>query len=344
MRKPVPILIVILVAAVSWIFFKNFRLAGWNELRVVPRHGAANGMRAAGDSTTAKAAANSKTHAGAATSPDKIPRIRIASFNVQSLDTTKSRKPHVLDLLARIGRQFDCLALQEIESASDDVLPRLIHLMNSTGQSYDYAIGPRVGPDGQRQQYAFVFNTQTVVLDRKELYTVDDRDDLLAYEPLVGWFRAVGPPANEAFTFSLINVRIQAETALQERDYLANLLFAVRNDGRQEDDIILAGDLQGAPGQLGSLDRIADLVFAVTQTPTDVAGIEAWDNLVFARAATGEYTGDSGVFDFLRKYNLPLDEAAEVSDHLPVWAEFLIYEGGEAGRVAQQPRAARIGR
>ena len=32
-----------------------------------------------------------------------------------------------------------------------------------------------------------------------------------------------------------------------------------------------------------------------------------------------------------------MDEALEVSDHLPVWAEFTIYEGGQAGRIATRP-------
>ena len=37
MRKTVPVLISILVVAVAWIFFKNFRLAGLDSIRVEPR-------------------------------------------------------------------------------------------------------------------------------------------------------------------------------------------------------------------------------------------------------------------------------------------------------------------
>ena len=47
--------------------------------------------------------------------------------------------------------------------------------------------------------------------------------------------------------------------------------------------------------------------------------------------------GRTGVFDFMREYNLTIDEALKVSDHLPIWAEFSIYEGGEVGRVATLP-------
>jgi hypothetical protein len=47
--------------------------------------------------------------------------------------------------------------------------------------------------------------------------------------------------------------------------------------------------------------------------------------------------GRSGVLDFMRDGNLTLEEALEVSDHLPVWAEFSIFEGGTIGRVATRP-------
>ena len=50
-----------------------------------------------------------------------------------------------------------------------------------------------------------------------------------------------------------------------------------------------------------------------------------------------EHTGTCGVFDPMAEFGLPLDEALEVSDHLPVWAEFSVREstsvagGDEAG-------------
>jgi hypothetical protein len=346
MRKPVPILVSILVAAVAWIFFKNFRLAGLDSIRVEPRVASAPAAQASAPAQPAPVKSDEPAATAAASAPaedpDRGPRIRVATFNAQALNPTKIRKPQVLDLLARIGRQFDVLALQEIESETDDILPRLVNLMNKTGQQYDYAIGPRVGPKEARQQYAFVFNRRTIVIDRSELYTVEDPQNLLTYEPFVGWFRANGPPASEAFTFSLVNFKIDQATALQERTYLVNLLSAVRTDGRDEDDVILAGDLQGAPGTLGDLDRVPDLVFAVRDVPTDVSGTTAWDNVAFQKDATGEFSGDSGVFDFLRKYNLSMEQAMEVSDHLPVYADFLIFEGGQPGRVATRPDAETV--
>ena len=59
---------------------------------------------------------------------------------------------------------------------------------------------------------------------------------------------------------------------------------------------------------------------------------------MFSDVATTEYTGRWGVFDMIREFNLTMDEALEVSDHMPIWAEFSIYEGGQGGRVATASR------
>jgi hypothetical protein len=172
------------------------------------------------------------------------------------------------------------------------------------------------------------------------LYTVDDRDDLLVREPLVAWFRAVGPAADQAFTFSLVNVRVEPSRGVQERDVLDDVLFAVRDDGRGEDDVIIAGDLRAAPGELGDLDRMAGVAYAVQNVTTTNHGDATWNNLVLQKTATVEFTGRSGVLDFLREFNLTLAQALEVSDHLPVWAEFSVCEGGQLGRLAQRKSPA----
>ena len=68
--------------------------------------------------------------------------------------------------------------------------------------------------------------------------------------------------------------------------------------------------------------------------PTNTRGNAQYDNLLFHSQATTEFTGRGGVYDFMRVVNLTLDQALKVSDHLPVWAEFSVYEGGAPGRVS----------
>jgi hypothetical protein len=53
------------------------------------------------------------------------------------------------------------------------------------------------------------------------------------------------------------------------------------------------------------------------------------DQILHPRNATDESIGRAGVFDFLREFNLSIEEALEISDHLPVWADYSIREGGD---------------
>ncbi|NQU24306.1 MAG: hypothetical protein HQ567_23740 [Candidatus Nealsonbacteria bacterium] len=50
-----------------------------------------------------------------------------------------------------------------------------------------------------------------------------------------------------------------------------------------------------------------------------------------------EHTGTCGVFDLMAEFGLSVDEALEVSDHLPVWAEFSVRESTVVGPVARRP-------
>ncbi len=349
MRKPVIILVLVVLAGVGWILLKNFQIQGLEQLRLVPKGEGSllDGPSRSPESPRPVASvgrAQRSAVRGATDTQNSAPLVRVATFFVEGFGLTKAKKPQVMDILARIGREFEVLAIQDITSESDDIVPRLVDLMNKTGRHFDYAVGPRVGPPGGEQQFAFIFDSEAVVLDRNELYTVDDHDDLLSYEPLVGWFKTRGPPAEHAFTFSLVNVRVDRQKGPQERNVLDDVLRAVRNDGRNEDDVILAGALFAPPRLLGELDQLADVTYAVMDVPTDTEGTETRDNLILQKSATSEYTGRSGVLDFLRQYNLSLAAALEVSDHLPVWAEFHLIEGGEPGRVANAPADSQMRR
>jgi hypothetical protein len=71
--------------------------------------------------------------------------------------------------------------------------------------------------------------------------------------------------------------------------------------------------------------------------PTNTRGNRSYDNLVFDQRATVEFTGQAGVFNLMQQYQLTVDQALKVSDHLPVWAVFRAYEGGQPSQLARQP-------
>ena len=323
MRKSSILVFIALIAGGGWFFMQNFEIEGLDGIEVKKKAGGA-------------------TFPVSATGPE-VPvyqpgeTIKIASFNIQVFGQSKLSKPRVMDILARLVRQFDVVAIQEIRSLDQDVMPRFIEIINAAGRNYDFVIGPRIGDTSSKEQYAFVFDRQTIEVDRTFTYTVNDPDNLLHREPLVGWFRTRGPSADEAFTFTLINVHTDPDIVATEMSVMDDVFRVVRDDGRGEDDVIVLGDFNADDAHLGELGQVSGITWAISGIPTNVRRTEQYDNLVFHSQATREFVGRSGVVDFMRDYNLSTDEALEVSDHLPVWAEFSIHEGGTPGYVASRP-------
>jgi deoxyribonuclease-1-like protein len=327
MRRFLLLIIVAALGGGGWMFLQKFKIQGLEQLTLTRR-----------DATDSSVGQDPGTRLPQV--ERKAGTIRVASFNIQVFGEKKINKPRERSLLVEIVRQFDVVAIQEIRS-KQDILPQFVDALNAGGRHYDFVVGPRLGRTTSKEQYAFVYDTASIEIDRSALYTVADPDDLLHREPLVGWFRVRGPPLEQAFTFSLVNIHTDPDETKQELDALAGVFRAVRDDGRGEDDVILLGDLNVDDHHLGLLGQIPEIHWAISGVATNTRGTKMYDNITFSRIATTEYTGRWGVFDMIREFNLTVDEALEVSDHMPVWAEFNLFEGGQGGRVATRPFNAR---
>lgn len=278
------------------------------------------------DSSTTRMVSSASRLESSRPSTDLL-KIRIATFNLNAFGESKLQRSAVVESIAILIRKFDVVAIQHIQARQQNILPELIDKVNVSDRRYEYCIGPRVGPEGNQQQFAFVFDSDRIETDRQMLYTVEDPQQIMTFEPLVGWFRAKTVATSEAFTFSLVNIRIDPLNEMREREALPDLLRIVRQDGRLEDDIILAGDFGCSEKELGALRR-SGVVFALEGTPTTVTGEAMLDNIIVPARATDEFTGRAGVVDFLRQGNLSIDQAFQISTHMPVWAEFTATEGG----------------
>ncbi len=327
MRRFLKFALVGALAGVCGWFFYHFDVKLQNGLSVKPRSYSPHAASVDVSSNGASADVGSEGVAVSATPAPKRGTVRVAAYNLQALGTAKLSSPRVVQVLADIIGRFDVMAIEDIRSRSDDVLPRLLSAVNAGGRHYDYAVGPRVGRTGQTEQFAYLYDHDTLDVDTAGVYTVADRDGVLNRDPLVAWFRAKGPNPKEAFTFTLVAVHTDANVTAKENDALANVFRAVRDDGRNEDDIILLGDFNADSKHLGMLGRVPHLQAAVTGMPSTTRRDKLVDNLLFSSSATVEFTGRAGVVDMVREYNLTPDQALEISDHFPVWAEFSLYEG-----------------
>ena len=265
------------------------------------------------------------------------PTIRIASFNIQIFGNTKASKPYVMEALAQIIRKFDVVAIQEIRSQNEDLIPNFVKRINGTGLHYDYVIGPRVGYTSVKEQFAYIFNTERVQVDHQSVYTIGDPENMLHREPLVASFITKVDPV-QAFTFTLVNLHTDPDDVPEEVDALAEVYRVVRRSPQQEDDIILLGDFNADDRHLGRLGQLPGVVPLIAGVATNARQTKQYDNLLIHRPSTTEYAGRSGVLDVMRFINRSLKDTLLVSDHFPVWAEFSIYERDYNGRIASRRR------
>lgn len=254
--------------------------------------------------------------------------ILVASFNLQRLGPSKLKSNWTMDRLVEIIRQFDVIALQEITDQSEQALPQLVQRVNQSGARYSMAVSPRVGraASGYYEQYAFVFDTDRIAGGQQYCYLVQDQNDYLHREPFVGRFAT---RTNQPFTFTLVNVHTDPDEVREELNHLARLLNEIRNFEYPEDDVLLLGDLNAKPGQLQGLDQIPGLE-SLIQLPTNARKNKTLDNILIDRRLTTEMTGRAGTMDLERMFGVSMNEVLQISDHLPVWAEFIVNENASA--------------
>jgi endonuclease/exonuclease/phosphatase family metal-dependent hydrolase len=141
------------------------------------------------------------------------------------------------------------------------------------------------------------------------------------------------------FTFVLVTVHTSPANAEAEIDGLVDVLAFARDRFPEEADFILLGDFNAdgsyydedcsfSPDAAGFKCALhaPEYEWVVTNDQdTNVAGSEmTYDRIVFDKRYTAEdYAGVFGVFRFDEAFGLDSAMAAEVSDHYPVWAQFL---------------------
>jgi deoxyribonuclease-1-like protein len=292
-----------------------------------------------GEGATASPAATSRlaNPTAAAGPPSKPPdAILMASFNIQVFGESKLAKPHVVDVLVRVVRGFDLVAIQEVRAKSDQIIPSFVQAVNADGSRYQYVIGPRLGRTTSKEQYTFLYDTDRIEIDTRSAGTMLDPADRLHRPPLYARFRARTHPPEAGFTFWMIDSHTDPDEVPTEVDALADVFAVMRQALPGEDDVILLGDLNASPDQFGRLASMPNVAWAVSGTTTNTRRSKTYDNIIFDRTKTAEYTGRWGVLDLQSTFGLPLEKALQVSDHNPIWAVFSAREAGSHPQPSQQ--------
>ncbi len=262
--------------------------------------------------------------------PVRTPQtVLIASFNIQVFGRSKMTKPGMPEKIAQIIRMFDIVAIQEIRDQTQQTIPQLMQVINANGAQYDYLISQPLGRTSSKEQYAYIYNTQTIIGSQDATYIVDDREkDYLHREPFVARFVTRIPANYHPFTFTLVNIHTDPDEVSQEIPVMHTVLKSIREfeyRTAREDDVLLMGDLNVEPRQFGELGRLPGIQWAINE-PTNTRRNKIYDNILFDGQLTNEFTGRSGVFDMGGFLGLTREEELEISDHLPVWSEFSVFE------------------
>ena len=299
--------------------------------------------------------------------------IRIATFNIEHFADKKSstrlskNNVDVLGKIAQIVSTFDLVAIQEVQGADGIAIKRLLALLNASAKDnaadsdadasrtatldqYAATMSEPIG-DNYFESYAFVWNTRRIQLVPGSDYVVLDPSNRMYREPMVATFQTVVPEDSPqpGFRFTAINVhtkpdRVDPDLRDSEINVLADVFRRVRNyefQQNREDDFILLGDLNVETANLGELSRIPGVVSLGQDIQTNVSRSKTNDHILIDHTVTSEFAGRKGVIDFQKDLGLTAQQAEDISDHLPLWAEFSLYEQGLPARSAKSANNTR---
>lgn len=253
------------------------------------------------------------------------PKIKIASFNIQVFGKSKREKEDVMQVLEKIVRNFDIVAVQEIKDRTLQTLPYFIGRINAIGgDRYDGVASARLGRQYHIERYAFIYNTKTIRF-RNISYVYNDSSDVFAREPFIASFSSV----SGNFDFTLVNIHTKPKDATKEIQALVDVVKDADKRVSDDKDVIVLGDYN-ADGRdfsetitTGFRAPIYYWVIPDTADTTTKATVYTYDRIVFRKQFTSEdFAGKFGVFDFKRRYGLTQKLTEKVSDHFPVWGLF----------------------
>ncbi len=272
---------------------------------------------------------------------DEEGTVRVGAFNIQVFGVTKAAKLEVMDVLAGIIRSYDIVAVQEIRDRSGTALPALIEEVNADGTEYAYIVSERLGRTTSREQYAYIYNNETIeLLDGGHTCPEPDGTDPFHREPYITSFRV----RDGTFDATLITVHTDPDEATEEINALHDVVRYAQAAYPGERDFIVLGDLN-ADGSYFDEDSFStmsggDYVWLISNSvdTTTKATDYTYDRIIITSPAVSDFTGDAGVYRYDIIYGLNGSGTTAVSDHYPVYAEFWTGRDRDWGSLGDFPR------
>lgn len=277
--------------------------------------------------------------------PGAGPRpLLIGSFNIQRFGESKSANAVVMDRLMELTYPFDVLAIQEVVSQKEAVVQNFVAKLNEKyNAQFNYVIGPFVGRTTYVERFAYVYDSRRIKVIEQP-YIIADPEDKLHREPLVARFQVRDELSPRPFSFLLVNVHLDPKDGIAEMDHVSGLLNKLESDyAGKEDDVLILGDFNLSPSQILTNTQFSARPQWRTvlgdQVMTNTRRTKAYDNFVYHVERTAEFLQRQGAIDLQDRFRISVEEALEISDHLPVWAAFSLDEA-QPTTLASEPAAA----
>lgn len=247
------------------------------------------------------------------TAPTKI---RVASYNMEILGPAKEAKTEVFSAMARIAAGFDLMAMQEVGSngsmATDEAC---VEVMDAFVAKVDEAAGGAFYAYVRGDQYALLYRSDKLEAKSWKLY---DGLRNFTYHPLEAYFQVIGRP----FNFTIITVHTRPSLASAEIPELEGIMEeAAAASG--DPDVLCLGDFnadgayydEGPGPDLAGFSSSRFITVIPNSADTTIGKKElAYDRIELSSSMATDYAGSWGVVH---------PEELSLSDHYPVWADFI---------------------
>ncbi|XP_075942769.1 deoxyribonuclease-1-like [Anarhichas minor] len=250
----------------------------------------------------------------------------LGAFNIQTFGDKKSKEVTVMNIITQIVCRYDIILIQ-VRDPDLEVTTRLMTAVSNRCPQlvYKYVVSEPLGKTSYKERYLFLYRARIVSVVR--YYTYDDI-------PYGSYSRFSRPPFIVEFSthtavgkFVLIPQHTSPSDAVLQIDALYDVATDV-NTCWNTNNIVLLGDFNAGGTYVRDSDwqkirLFTDKSFHWLITDNEETSVKTgypYDRIVVTddMMKNGVMPGSAKVYNFMSVFRLTLDEALDVSDHLPV--------------------------
>ncbi|XP_041743215.2 deoxyribonuclease-1 isoform X2 [Coregonus clupeaformis] len=271
--------------------------------------------------------------------------MKVASFNVRRLGTSKVADKNVLKYLIKIVSRYSVLLILEVVDRTGQAMTTFLRELNDTRANrkhpYTMVKSTRLGRDTYKEQFVFLYREDHVKLTDSYQYedTQVGDEDAFAREPYILRFTCLNTVLKDLV---LIPVHTKPEDSVKELDELYDVVKVVKRKWKT-DNIMILGDFNADGSyvtkrgmtniRIRSDKKFHWVIGDDVDTTANTGNDHTYDRIVMYGADMLEamVPNSAKPFNYHKAFHLSEAMALSISDHYPVEVELMT-----AGTVPQK--------